>query len=141
VKSTVLRAFFEKKAATMNAEMQPRLSNPSVEYQHGKCVLRLRNLQESRKDAITGPPCLTKLEGLTEKDGVILDTYETDKDRDSFQPLSTAPCGAMPSDTNQALSAIPPPLSGPPSYSFCAILEIFWWMVLRKESKPNVPQL
>ena len=118
MKSTVLRAFFEKKAATMNAEMQPRLSNPSVEYQHGKCVLRLRNLQESRKDAITGPPCLTKLEGLTEKDGIILDTYERDKDRDSFQALSTASCAAMPSDTNQALSAIPPPLSGRPSYSF-----------------------
>jgi len=76
------------------------------------------------------PPSLTQLEGLTEEESFILDTHESD--RDFLQLLSSTPCGATPSDMKRALSATPhlPIL-------FCAILEIFWWMVLRKESKPS----
>jgi len=83
------------------------------------------------------PPSLTGLEGLTDEESFILDTYESD--RDFLQLLSTTPCAATPSDMNQALSAPPPHPPPTPTFLFffCAILEIFWWMVLRKESKPS----
>jgi hypothetical protein len=79
-------------------------------------------------------PPLTGLEGLTDEESFILDTCESD--RDFLQLLSTTPCAATPSDMNQALSATP---HLPPTptflFFFCAILEIFSWMVLRKRVK------
>jgi len=54
------------------------------------------------------PPPLTELEGLTDEESFILDTHESDGD--FLQLLSTTPCGATPSDMNQALSATPTPL-------------------------------